>query len=408
MKKTVTTLAIFGLLAVSSAFAQNNDVNRISFGLKGGYNYLLLSDRTQLSTGINPSFGAFFEVTANPLWGAGLEYLYLGNNQDAKSGGENLKSSVNALTYYNSINITNLVSANRSRGWQKFNVFGTLGAGIGIYSYDAGAGKENGVQPSVMGALSAEYNFAKWFALGVESQYRANPDVKFIPNSYTGTANQCGFNVTARFKLGRDKENVRNVALNDYSPNPCAQAVAQNTAALGQESQQLSTLQSTVASQDQSIQALQSQVQSLQSQLQQQAAARQAAQAAQAQAAAMAAARPAPKNPNTQYSNIDFAVDDASVPTSGYAELDQLAAELKANPTWKVQVVGYTDNTGTAAINNKLSKDRADAIKSYLVSKGVADSAVSTQGLGSADPIASNDTEQGRAQNRRIEITWIK
>ncbi|MDR2963771.1 MAG: outer membrane beta-barrel protein [Bacteroidales bacterium] len=268
MKKTLTTLALLGGIAIGTAFAQNEDVNRISFGLKGGYNYLLLSDRTQYDANCKPAFGAFFEVTANPLWSAGLEYLYLGNDQDAKSG-DNLKSSINALTYYNSINITNLVAKNRRGDWQYFSVFGTLGAGLGFYSSQLGdADKKTGVQPTVMAALSAEYNFSDWFALGVESQFRANPDVQFLPNEYTGTANHCGLNLTARFKLGREKQNVRNMSWQAF--NPCPIGIADNATALNMQEQQYSQLQNKIAAQKESIQTLQSQVQSLQTAINQQ------------------------------------------------------------------------------------------------------------------------------------------
>jgi hypothetical protein len=271
MKKTLTTCMLCSCLAIGSAFAQSNtqktDVNRISFGLKGGYNDLLLSDRTGYSTEINPSFGAFFEITANPLWGAGIEYLYMNNNQDAKVG-DNLKSAMHGITYYNSINITNLVAKYRSPCWQKFNVYSNLGGGVGFYKYEFENSNDSksGAQPFFMAGLSMEYNLAKWFALGLESQYRYNLDVKFMPE-YTGTANLCGLNITARFKLGGDK-NVRNIALADYKP--CAQTVASapdHSAALNQQKQQINQLENKVSNQNEEIQTLQSQVKELQNSL---------------------------------------------------------------------------------------------------------------------------------------------
>ena len=67
-------------------------------------------------------------------------------------------------------------------------------------------------------------------------------------------------------------------------------------------------------------------------------------------------------------------------------------------------MVGHTDSTGSDAINNPLSQRRADAAKAYLVSQGVAASRIATSGAGSTQPIASNATVDGRAQNRRVEI----
>ena len=64
----------------------------------------------------------------------------------------------------------------------------------------------------------------------------------------------------------------------------------------------------------------------------------------------------------------------------------------------------HTDNTGSDAINQPLSENRAAAVKDFLVSKGVASKRITTQGLGSKSPVATNDTEAGRTQNRRVEV----
>jgi OOP family OmpA-OmpF porin len=69
-----------------------------------------------------------------------------------------------------------------------------------------------------------------------------------------------------------------------------------------------------------------------------------------------------------------------------------------------VALKGHTDNVGNAAKNTQLSKQRAEAVKNYLVSKGVSASVIQTYGFGSTQPIATNNTPEGRAQNRRVEI----
>ena len=103
-----------------------------------------------------------------------------------------------------------------------------------------------------------------------------------------------------------------------------------------------------------------------------------------------------------------FANDSANlVDAQDKAELDRLAAVM-TNP--KLQFVageidGYTDNVGDAAYNEKLSKERADAVANYLKSKGVVlGERFTTKGFGAADPIAANNTEEGRAENRRVTI----
>jgi len=86
-------------------------------------------------------------------------------------------------------------------------------------------------------------------------------------------------------------------------------------------------------------------------------------------------------------------------------QLDQVATALKDQGSLKPMVVeGYTDSVGSDATNLKLSKDRAESVRAYLVSKGVPSDKISSVGKGKANPVASNDTPEGRANNRRVEI----
>ncbi len=99
-----------------------------------------------------------------------------------------------------------------------------------------------------------------------------------------------------------------------------------------------------------------------------------------------------------------FATNSAVLNANMYPILQRLAQTLNQNPAATVSVVGHTDSTGSDAINNPLSQRRADAAKAYLVSQGVAASRIAMSGAGSTQPIASNATVDGRAQNRRVEI----
>ena len=84
--------------------------------------------------------------------------------------------------------------------------------------------------------------------------------------------------------------------------------------------------------------------------------------------------------------------------------VNDLAQVLKAYPNSQVQLVGHTDNTGTPEANQTLSLDRANAVKGMLVAQGVGADRISTAGFGQDRPVASNDTEEGRARNRRTEL----
>lgn len=101
---------------------------------------------------------------------------------------------------------------------------------------------------------------------------------------------------------------------------------------------------------------------------------------------------------------INFKSNDASLDEEAYHSLDALILQLKKFPKVKFVINGHADNSGTDVINMKLSQERADVVKNYLVSKKVDVKRISTQALGSAYPIASNDVEEGRAKNRRVEI----
>ncbi len=103
------------------------------------------------------------------------------------------------------------------------------------------------------------------------------------------------------------------------------------------------------------------------------------------------------------YPNIQFEFDSSVLKTESYPTLDKLARELReSNGT--VTLDGYASAEGTEAYNLNLSKDRANAVKQYLVNAGVPASSITVNAYGESNPIASNATEEGRRLNRRVEI----
>ncbi len=104
----------------------------------------------------------------------------------------------------------------------------------------------------------------------------------------------------------------------------------------------------------------------------------------------------------TGFEAISFEFNSSVLKTESYPTLDKLSSVLRENGG-KVTVAGHASSEGTAAYNMKLSKDRANSVKTYLVNSGVSASNVMTKGMGETMPIASNDTEEGRMQNRRVE-----
>lgn len=109
---------------------------------------------------------------------------------------------------------------------------------------------------------------------------------------------------------------------------------------------------------------------------------------------------------NTQI--INFALDSTEIPQENKEILDLAAEKLKAVPETTLRIIGHTDTQGTHEYNQDLSESRAAAVKEYLVSKGVAAERLNTQGASFDYPVASNATEQGRFQNRRIEFVLFQ
>ena len=103
--------------------------------------------------------------------------------------------------------------------------------------------------------------------------------------------------------------------------------------------------------------------------------------------------------------NVTFDSNSSSLKAAGTNTLSGVAMVLKEYPKTAVNVVGYTDSTGTRALNMRLSQQRAESVASTLIGQGVANNRLRTQGAGPDNPIASNSTEDGKAQNRRVEIT---
>ncbi len=136
-----------------------------------------------------------------------------------------------------------------------------------------------------------------------------------------------------------------------------------------------------------------------------------AAPVAAAPAAAAPAAKPAPApavaTKVTYAADAFFDFDKSVLKPEGKAKLDDLASKVKDINLEVIIAVGHTDSVGSDAYNQKLSVRRSEAVKAYLVSKGIEKNRVYTEGKGEKQPVADNKTKEGRAKNRRVKIEVV-
>lgn len=111
---------------------------------------------------------------------------------------------------------------------------------------------------------------------------------------------------------------------------------------------------------------------------------------------------------NTAFSNLEFETAKAIIRSESYESLDELAILLAKKPEWKLLLAGHTDSEGSASTNLTLSKKRAEAVKYYLIERGIDPERIQTVYFGESQPIADNDTPEGRQQNRRVEMTVLQ
>lgn len=106
--------------------------------------------------------------------------------------------------------------------------------------------------------------------------------------------------------------------------------------------------------------------------------------------------------------HLIFELGKAVINSKSYPELDEVVAMMKENTKIVIQLEGHTDNKGNADANLKLSQSRVDAVKKYITSKGISKDRVKTKAFGGTQPIATENTEEARALNRRVEMRVLK
>ncbi len=105
-----------------------------------------------------------------------------------------------------------------------------------------------------------------------------------------------------------------------------------------------------------------------------------------------------------QLEGVHFAFDSAKLRATQVDELDEAVATLKKHENVQIEIAGHTDSVGSDSYNMKLSRERAETVRDYLVNRGISAARLTTRGYGESNPVVSNDTDVGRAKNRRVEL----
>lgn len=409
MSKKILVLATTAALTCN-AFAQDvqatadtisaKKICHWSLGLKGGVNYLRWvpiygEEENTLDGNKNFQFGIYTEASFNPRWGLGLQYMYAMNNQE-------IFDAVNHdILLYSSFNLSNIISPYRSNGLQKLNVFvnpGILGT-YGIWKnykneFITGIPKEDDKFVfGLHGAGQIEYNVCNHIAIGLDG----NVLYRFRGCYPEGGHLTFGANLGVRYKFGGER-NIRNISWENYEPK----REAPDLTPLFEEQRKnceenLAQLEEQIANKNEAIKKFEQQVKATQDSLD-------AHIRSTRQPVRYIPTKAEDEIIKTAFAQLEFESSKAVIMQSSYSSLDGLAMLLKSHSEWSIYLKGYTDSSGNAAKNLKLSKDRAAAVKNYLIKKGVKAAHIQSQGYGSANPVASNSTLAGRAQNRRVEI----
>ncbi|MCL2041549.1 MAG: OmpA family protein [Bacteroidales bacterium] len=429
MRKCVftTLLAIFafGTFAQKAEVINQNHKNdglaRWSLGIKGGADYYrvtpytdinLEKDETRLDQRLNSISwnGNFFvEYNPNPIFGIGLNFGFSNYDRNGQNGEENkyYGQTMDGILY-NSINISNLVSPQRTGGWKKVSFYVGTGIGGGAYSYKQTAslgftekdewGGENKnfdkysdkkFSLILMANAGLDFSLAPWVSFMLESEYRYyNMNDLGGRGDYSSSGNDAFFaNAGFRFKIG--KNHVRNMTYDDYYKPTIMftperdQEVYDRLAALESDNAAIKKDLNDVKS---DITGIKNDVKDIKDAL------------------AKMEQKEVVQKVTATAENIEFKTGSAVLTEESKVLLDEVANLLNSIAWIKLDIAGHTDNVGNADKNKKLSQDRANAVKDYLVGKGLDENKMSSVGYGPEKPIASNNTEAGRQRNRRVEF----
>lgn len=402
MKKII--LSVVFVFVALGIFAQSQerptDLSRWSLGVKGGIDYYRVfpyannAESADYFMDSNYALQAswtapalFLEYSITPYFGIGLDAGYFAYNRGTKEYG-GIKGRTIDAALYGSLNLSNLISPQRVGFWRNVNLYANAGLGAGFYKYELGNKIDgNSVSPMALAALNLAFNLGKAWELGLEGGYRCytKEDMGGLVGKDTGT-DALTATIGFRYKFNANKKNhVRNMLPTEYYPLPAPVIIREES-----DVEIDPAIYDRLKGVEDETKAIKDKLQQLEDDLK-------------------ALKEKGDGTVTASFQNIEFEFGSYKLTSASKKVLDQIITILKNNPTWNtLNVVGHTDNIGTAQVNQSLSENRANAVKDYLAQNGIAANKISTKGYGFDKPVASNDTLEGRQRNRRVEFEISK
>lgn len=408
-------LVIVAATLVSGAFAQTTELSRWSIGLKGGVSAIRKIEYSgYFDRAYNPAIGIFAERTMNPFYGIGIDYTYHMNNAEGELNGTlpiDFNSTIHQIQAFTSINLSNILAKYRKLKCQRWNTYFVYGLGVGIGSYDSKlpmVGSESGLLSlSSSFGINETYNISKSLEVGIEGKYQWNSNGEYTP--LAGVKDFFVASVNLRYKLN-GVNNTRNISLADYEKmntrrEGTQEAIDRLQYELARQAEAIKKLEARESSDSIDGVAIKDIIIGQQYQLDQ--LTKQLTKTRKDLYRHLNATDPSYlTGDSTQYdiSTFGFQTGSDKLTSNAFVVLDTIATQLTTNTIWTVNVKGHTDNVGGDAVNQKLSVKRAEAVKKYFVKKGIEVKRITTEGFAATKPIACNDTPEGKAKNRRVEI----
>lgn len=400
-------------------------VTHWSVGIKAGGNYFRVA--TEPVSRLNQAHlivAATVEYTINPLVGIGLEYMdnpysrsyYLDETQTTTG---KINGSSQDVIFFGSVNLSNLLTPYRKGCNSKWNVYANTGFGYAFYN-NAMDVRPNNINMGPMGnvGVNAEYDLSKSLSFGVEGQYRYYHR-KLVSGDQPGNSNALTLTIGLRYKLDANgkKQHARNISMCEYYPKPAPviieKVVRDNTPETLNRLKALETENDSINKRNQRLSdelralSLRNKKAETTAIVENNDALNNKIQKMEDDLKALSLKDKGVVNASFDY--IEFELGSDKLTSSSRSTLDKIAAILVRNPGWtKLDIGGHTDSSGSSKLNQNLSKNRANAVKNYLLSKDVPASNITSAGYGSKYPIAPNETADGRKKNRRVEFKITK